>query len=270
MNVPSVTAGEQLAHFVSKRLLNGVRWDAVAEALVCTGRSEQLCIFFAEIATINLTCKIIVAGTSLLRATTDRPARSSLDGMFQSDFREFIRERLYVNPPMSDELFRYALRGVQSAGRDVSATERKEFKVWAKREHKNCYMCGRDLDFEEKDKDLKFTLEHIWPQCYGGDSVKDNWLPACATCNSQKKGAFATWAMAPIQSLVIGFDPSENDLTAVTGSHRFALQHLTAQRIASERQISLKKALMQVGTWAAPRLLDQSDVGDFFNLANHG
>jgi hypothetical protein len=270
MNYEIKTAGEQLAYFIQDRILIRAAWDKFSDVLGCTGRSDALCDFFHELTVINLTCRIVAAGTSLLRESGKRPARSAIDTSFEKEFLEFMRERFILRPPVCGELFRNAVRAVESARRDPSTTERNRFKGWAQREHPHCYLCGVSLDFTEQDRVYKFTLDHIWPQRFGGDSIPENWLPACGSCNSRKKRDFATWAMPSIQSLILGFDPSENEYTAVDGSQRFALHQLAAKKLAMQRNISLKRAYTVLGPWDnSPRLIDEDDIGDFFNLAIH-
>jgi hypothetical protein len=264
------TAGELLAYFIEDRVLGRGSWNKVSSALLCTGRSEVLCDFFHAVSITSLTCRIVVAGTSLLKQSGSRPARLISDVSFETEFKDFIRDRLSLQHHLSADLYRNAVRAVVSAGHDATAKERNALKRWAEREHRYCYMCGVALDFDEEGKHSTFTLDHIWPQRFGGDSIEENWLPACSVCNNSKKRDFATWAMPDVQSLVLGFDPTENDYTSVNGSHRFALQQLAAKKLAIRRHISLKLALMRVGPWEkTPRLVDEDDIGDFFNLAIH-
>jgi hypothetical protein len=264
------TAGEQLAYFVEQRLLSRASWDKIADYLLCTGRSRALCEFFHEITVINLTCRLVTAGTSLLKESNERAARSTSDTSFETEFHDFTRERLYLRPPLSAELIRNAVRAVESALHNASSKERSAFKRWAERAHPFCYMCGVELDFSQQDTFLTFSLDHIWPQRFGGDSIEDNWLPSCRSCNNEKKRSFATWAMPDIQSLVLGFDPTANEYTSVDGSHRFALHQLAAKKLATQRNLSLKRAFMILGPWdKSPRLIDEYDIGDFFNLAIH-
>src|SRR5882762_9742459 len=108
MKYAFVTAGEQLAYLIERDVLNRTPWGKIAESLVYTGRSEALCDFFREITVINLTCRIVTAGTSLLKESADRPARSPSDTSFEKEFRDLIRERLYIRPPLSDEILRNA------------------------------------------------------------------------------------------------------------------------------------------------------------------
>src|SRR5579885_159526 len=101
MDYPFETAGEHLAYFIGRQILARDPWDKIAPSLLCTGRSEGLCEFFHEITVTNLACRIVTAGTSLLKGSGGRPARSAIDTSFQKDFHDFIRERLYIRPPLS-------------------------------------------------------------------------------------------------------------------------------------------------------------------------
>src|SRR5437867_2049079 len=103
MKYDFVTAGEQLAYFIDQKVLTGNPWTRVVDGLLHTGRSEALCDFFREITVINLTCKLVAAGTSLLKASGDRPARSTNDTGFEKEFRDFIRDRLFMRPPLSND-----------------------------------------------------------------------------------------------------------------------------------------------------------------------
>jgi hypothetical protein len=114
------------------------------------------------------------------------------------------------------------------------------------------------------------TLDHIWPQAYGGDSTENNLLPACRSCNSDKKQDYPTWAGCDIHSLVIGDRPSEEALRSVGGRFKFALHNRAVRRFANREGISLRKSYLRVGSWTTePWILDQEEIGDFFNLENY-
>ena len=49
-----------------------------------------------------------------------------------------------------------------------------------------CYYCGTGLTPQTA------TMDHILPISEGGKSTKGNVVPACKTCNSQKKSMSAT------------------------------------------------------------------------------
>ena len=63
-------------------------------------------------------------------------------------------------------------------------------------------VCGDDPD------GLKATADHIWPRALGGDTIQQNLLPACPSCNSAK-GNIAAWQMAWIPEPVVFADVDE-------------------------------------------------------------
>lgn len=44
----------------------------------------------------------------------------------------------------------------------------------------NCIYCNQDLDYEF------MTLEHKFPQCFGGSYIKQNLAPCCNKCNHER------------------------------------------------------------------------------------
>lgn len=57
----------------------------------------------------------------------------------------------------------------------------------AKRSGFNCYICGKALDFEGKDRDRFATADHIWPRSLGGLNDRENIKMACGECNNKIK-----------------------------------------------------------------------------------
>jgi hypothetical protein len=287
MKYELVTAGEGLAYLVSQKLLTHVPWGTLSQGLVTTGRSEQLIEFFEEMTVINLTCRIVAAGTSLLKATEDRPARQTDDPGFVSDFHRFLRLNLSIPREHQGVIFRQGERALKAVSNDITANERAAFRRQAQNHRAHCYMCGVALSFADQvpapvgpeDRDARkererlnarcYTCEHIWPQCYGGDSIDDNLLPACVSCNSSKKMEYATWAMANIQSLILGMRPRDNELVSVSGSHRFALHHYAARKLAARKRITMKRAFLELRPWTDVRLYEGEETGDFFTLVNY-
>jgi 5-methylcytosine-specific restriction endonuclease McrA len=264
------TDGERLAYHVAQDLLNNVPWDQLAWTLMVTGRGAGLTEFFREISVVSLTCRIVRAGTSLQRATDQRPSRATDDPTFLQDYRNFCRQHVLVPEAAVDQLIRIAVRAVDASRGGISDTLRKELKRRAERTHPNCYMCGQALDFDHLDVNRRFELEHVWPQSYGGNSIEENLLPACGSCN-RKKMDYATWGMVGIQSLILGINPTDNELATVAGHHRFALHYFAARKLVTRNpQKTLKWAFDRIRPWTKDvRAQDPADVADFFNLANY-
>jgi len=263
------TDGERLAYGLNRDLLSTVPWQRLTLPLMVTGRGEELTDFFQEVSVINLTCRIVRAGTSLLKETAQRPARETDDPTFVRDYRSFLRERLLIPNTLVDKVLRMGTRAVRASRMEINETTRRRLTRQAQRTHSYCYMCGQSLDFSGVDINRRFELEHVWPQCYGGNSTDDNLLPACGSCN-RKKSESATWAMVGVQALILGFDPSDNERTSVAGPYRFALHYFAARKLlARNPQMNLKRAFERLRPWMEVRPSDPSDLGDFFNLENH-
>jgi len=66
------------------------------------------------------------------------------------------------------------------------ARELKKSSWWKnKRSSGICYYCRNKFTVEE------ITMDHLVPLVRGGKSVKENLVPACKKCNSEKKHKLA-------------------------------------------------------------------------------
>ena len=258
-----VTAGERLCNLINHRILKGDAWGSLEVLLNPTGRPDQLVRFFRQIAAVSLTGRIVVAGSSFAALTP------LYDPQFKALMQEHLRDTIGIPHRHLDELYRFAERAVQAAVAMPPQSIVKTMRAWAEIRHSWCYMCGCLLDFDKPDPIRGYTLEHIWPHSYGGDNIEENFLPACVSCNSKKKADFATWAMPAIQSLMLGISPKDVRLDEIHGSFKFSLHYKAAQEWAIDRRKSLKDAFLAIGPWTAVRLIDDDDVADFFNVANH-
>ena len=54
-----------------------------------------------------------------------------------------------------------------------------------------------------------------------------------------------------------------------TQRDRDRMHQLAVKKLAIRLNISLKRAYMRLGPWESLRVLDEGDIGDFFNLATH-
>src|SRR5262249_50048311 len=146
----------------------------------------------------------------------------------------------------------------------IPAGLRNARRAWAVKRSRPCYLCGTALDFDDDQSDSYCTLEHLWPSSFGGDSIEENLLPACALCNRTRKLNFATWASTSVQSVLRGLNPDTTDPHVISGPARFALHHWAGQRYAIRHGTNLRQAFMDIGPWTEPRVVDPDDVAHFF------
>jgi hypothetical protein len=267
---PYMTAGELLCHHLRTQLFPAVPWHHVSDHLEGTGRIEQLLEFFQEVVVVNMTCRLVVAGTSLMKAKRGSPGRNATDAAVQRQLKQYLRDRLEVSTAQIEPLLHRLTAALEATEEpDLSPRETAAFRSWAQRLHPLCYMCGEHLDFTGTDRNREFTREHLWPHCYGGNSVKENLLPSCGKCNHERKRDLASWAMISVQALVQGFIPRGLEPGRIEGSYKFALHDYSARELAARERLSLKEAFLKLGHWGDLRLKDVDDVADFFNLEIH-
>jgi len=259
----SATDGERLCNYINHRLLGSSPWEALGLALEPTGRSRDLIDFYRQIAAVTLTGRIVSAGKSLAeKLGIDDPA-------LKREFTSLLRDYVGIPSKSLDEVFRFSHRAVLGSLEPLRGAIQKQMAAWALRTHPHCYMCGVSLNFQDREQLDSYTCEHVWPHAYGGNSIPENLLPACGSCNSKKKANFATWAMPAIQSLILGLLPAENRLQEIPGSFKFSIHYRVAQRLAIRKRMTLKDAFLQLGPWEDVRIRDQDDIVDIFNIENH-
>jgi hypothetical protein len=261
------THGERLCNFLLERVLHGTPWEQLELALSATGRDAQLVELFREITAVHMTGRLVVGGVSVAnQAGIDSPVYGDM-------LSRLLRDTAPVRYELEDELFRYADRAVRAARHGPSEREMRNQREWAIRTHSHCYMCGTALDFEDDESVHRYTLEHIWPRMYGGDSEGENFLPACHSCNNGKKSDFATWAMTSVQALIYPIESNDDrlvqQLATVQGTYRYAIHYRKAQAIARAKRMTLKRAFLVLGPWTDLRVPDRGIAADFFNLENH-
>lgn len=133
-----------------------------------------------------------------------------------------------------------------------------------------CYGCGRLFGavYEDSPDGLKATTDHIWPRALGGDTIEQNLLPACASCNSAK-GNIATWQMAWIQPVVFSDVDEAHGLRSLQREVKTALHIRAAMTYAHMNGSTLRDALRVIGPREPPVRIDPDQGCDFFNLRVH-
>ncbi len=258
-----VTAGEKLYLHLRSEFIDTQAWEEARETLKATGRALELIDLFQQIAAVNLTGRLVVAGSSF----ADRNPVS--DPLFQQAYEDFIQDTIGQRGERVNRVYRLAEQAVVVARRPASDGLLNRFERWAQRQHPHCYMCQAALDFTRTHQRFTYTCEHVWPRMYGGDSIEDNFLPCCADCNSRIKRDFASWSQVNVQALVLGVGPKANNLREIDNIYKFAMHYRAAQTYAALHNKTLKTAFMEIGPWTDVRIVTQHDAGDFFNLENH-
>lgn len=254
------TAGEFLYWDILSRF--GDNWEKLETDLRVTGRADCLSQMFKEISAVNLAGRVVAAGTFLAKKY------DISSPLFESEYRQFLNDYLLIPPQEMAKFQRLSTAAVKASFEEISASVRSRVTRSSKESGGRCYMCGVPLIFNDDNSHKAFTLDHLWPRSYGGNSEQENLLPACLSCNSNKKKNFASWAMPSIQALILGPKEASHRLQEIEGSYKFALHYKHVQHYSKKMNISLQRAFVEVGPWVDIRIIDEDDTCDFFNLSN--
>lgn len=255
------TNGQYLASFLRDHHLaeNPAVWAQLGIALVPTGRAEDWVGAVREMTALHLTRRLVCAGVAIVSR------RGEFDVVAERDVQQLILDTMVIDYFVVGDVVARLEPAIRSARRTISPGVRKELKGFARREMPYCYLCGTDLTFDNPGP-TEFTIDHVWPRAYGGDSEPENLLPACLSCNN-RKDVTPSWAMYPVQALVAGYELDDADLAEVPKEMRLAVQSRAACERAAVVDISLKQAFVDLGRPAVPTVRDLSVSVDVFNLA---
>lgn len=262
-----MTSGERLAALIHDEHLNDSRLTGIANSLTITGRPDQYARYFRELAAVSVSCRLVAYASGLCSHGEDEAGMDDENPIFKTRLTTYIREYLgvYDKAPFN-KLYRHVIEGRRATTGGIPAGVKRSIQSAARRKSETCYMCGQVLNHDDPTCPAAITIDHIWPQCFGGESEEENLLPACHSCNSKKKRNFATWSMVAIQSVALGWNPQKNARDSVDGSIRFARHHLAVWIEASNSRCSLKEAYRRVGSWTEVGIFDADNDGDFFNM----
>jgi 5-methylcytosine-specific restriction endonuclease McrA len=267
-NYKMVSSGEHLCSLLYEEAVNPEFWLRFQNKhLIATGRPLEFRLFFQKAIALNLTRRLILAG-------------EEAKGQIEPSDPGFLQ---YLSPAIDrwglhelnnrGRLARLIASSVIASNHNISNTLRDRFLRRARNGQQTCFMCGQFLNCDVDTNSFRHddvTLDHLWPQAYGGDSIEDNILPACRGCNTGKKQDYPSWAGCNIHTLMIGTQPSGEALKSVGGHFKFALYNRAVLHFANQERITLKSAYLRIGPWTdTPWFIDEDELGDFFNLTNY-
>jgi hypothetical protein len=250
------TNGQYLARYLLDHHLGGQgqRWSGLGSALLASDRSDAWVEAFQEMVSLQLARRLISAGDKLI-GQHGLPAA-------ETPIKQVIIDTMVVHYTLAGDVYERLLPAIRSARDTPSDAVRRSVEAMARREMPYCYLCGTEVGFLGDDNQA-FTLDHVWPKAYGGNSDFENLLGACKACNETKAGE-PSWAMYPIQSFVAGFEVQ--DLEFMPKVMRFAVQARAAKQLAQREGRSLRDAYLRLGRPSRPVVLSGATAVDLFNL----
>lgn len=253
---PYETNGQYLARYLLDHHLDGggQHWTGLGSALLASSRGHDWVEAFQEMASLQLTRRLISAGDKLI-------GRHGLP-VAETEIKQVIIDTMIVDYHLAGEIYERLLPAIRSARQTISVSVRQSVTALAERKMRYCYLCGTQMDFIAEGHEA-FTLDHVWPRAYGGNSDFENLLGSCRSCNNLKSSE-PSWAMYPIQSYVAGFEVQ--DLDDMPKVMRFAVQARAAKHLAESEGRSLREAYLRLGRPDRPVVLSEATAVDLFNL----
>jgi hypothetical protein len=257
---PYRTYGEQFADFLLTRHIDSASSaHQIPLSLIATGRGAEWAEALNEMAVLHLARRLISAAASIVGRA------SEWDYLVESEIKQVILDTMTVDYFVVNEIYARLQPAVRAARQSIAPGLKTQLEAAALRMTPWCYLCGTDLDFK-LDGPTAFSLDHVWPRAYGGNSDPENLLAACKSCN-EKKADVPSWALYPVQALVAGYQLDAKHLAELPKELRFAAHAREAAERARHRQVSLKSAFCSLGRPDLPQVTDFSTSVDVFNLS---
>ena len=253
------TNGQYFAGYLLRNHVDGESLSRhVPQWLLSTGRGDEWSEAFHEMAVLHLARRLIAAAAVIVSRSPD------WDSLVELEIKQMILDTMTVDYFEVPTIYERLAPAVRSARQNIGTGIRRELEGEARRISPWCYLCGAELDFVE-DGPTAFSLDHVWPRAYGGNSDPENLIATCKSCN-ERKSDVPSWALYPVQALVAGYQLDSTEIEELPKEIRFAVLARTAATRARSEGLSLKEAFVLMGRPASPSIADLSVSVDVFNL----
>ncbi len=250
------TNGQYLYDYLLGTHLHGgtITWKNVATSLRASHRGDEWAEAFQEMTSLQLMRRLIVAGKDLFDENDLEESEVQI--------KHSILDTMIVHWDSASDIYERLVPAIRSSRSEITDPIRSEAEEFARRVMPYCYLCGVQFDFAASDH-LQFTLDHIWPRAYGGNSDLENLLGACKSCN-ETKGDSASWALYPVQAFVSGY--KDKNMERIPKRMRFAIQARKAKYLSDTGSISLRDAYIHLGRPDIPAFTGGETAGDMYNV----
>jgi hypothetical protein len=259
MNRPYETTGQHLAWYIEAHHLGlgGDERAVLENFLAATSNGSLWTDAFHAMAVLHCERRLIAGGKVVCKQYPDLD-----EPLADRELGWLILDTMNIDFHSVPALRERLKPAIQAARSRISPATRRAVRGWAERVFPRCYLCSSTIDFSD---DGGWTLDHVWPQAYGGDSEEENLLPACRKCN-EDKGDKADWAIYPIQGMVAGHRLDSAEVDSLPGQLRYAVIAYHVARMARIDGLSLRDAYIKSTPFSALTVVDRDRPVDIFNL----
>ena len=141
---------------------------------------------FAELvynSCINYMVRRLITTAEYLRRRIDKQGLADPDRKLVVELRSFIREETTIPDRKGEKLLVLLLECLRVRNKEPTSKTKKRIRRVARSEGVRCYICGRELDFDQAGSAV---VEHIWPSAFGGANEDFNLGVSCSECNNSK------------------------------------------------------------------------------------
>jgi hypothetical protein len=255
----STTTGERLFMHIYSAIARNSCWKQVEVILRPSGDGGKYLSYILQHTALYICCKLISAAKDLVPGGRIENT-GSIESLIQGGPWRTLNDQ--------GRLLRLLVSATENSDTDIPAEIGRSLTRFSKANHRWCYICGVTLDYDDRNKRSYFTLDHLWPRSYGGDSVEENLLLSCVDCNT-KKGNAALWVASDIHSAFFGLNPKSGRLSRLKSERRIALYQRAGVNLALKLHMPLKKAFLELGPWDQVSMYDSESVAEMFNMRIH-
>lgn len=249
---PYFTSGERLVEFLRVHVVVGLDdLTNLKRASRSIRRSDFMAVACEQLVLMNALERLMSLAAWARRVEPEAVLVETL-------VRERLLDELEIDYSLVPRVWWYLEPAIAATNQEPSPTLRREVLATA---GPNCYVCGGALVAGDS------TVDHVWPRSLGGESVYENLLPCCGTCNSHR-GNTLNWARAWFQALSAPPMPhaSEREPFELVKT-RIAGLYFRAFLRSRESGQSMRDSLLHVGPCVDHDLSDSQAPLDFFRFA---
>jgi 5-methylcytosine-specific restriction endonuclease McrA len=102
--------------------------------------------------------------------------------------RDYLLGNFGFNRRERRELSKLVFDSLDASRRKIPKGVEQKLLNSAKENQQRCQLCGRNIDYSiDRNDELSYSLDHIWPQSLGGESEEWNLQVTHKRCNSKRQ-----------------------------------------------------------------------------------
>lgn len=135
--------------------------------------------------------RLIVVANSYYRKF---PPQSYGERYYKDELEKFFTKNTRYQKLQIRALVNHLWDCMYFANKDLSDNDKRRIRLRDQRDGRRCYICGTDLEYNNKSSPAYPSVDHKWPRSLGGRDREDNLASLCQRCNSAMKKDYIDWS----------------------------------------------------------------------------